>query len=167
MGEITRDDNTGTVDTTHVWDSITKNGLRATGSEGACGPGIYLTKHAGLCRNSGGNPEFTTIHYGSARCKDLKVTRVVIVLTMKPQNATTICDAHRECGDWLLSDPADTLILKMYKTDTRKFAENVFLYDTTDIAKRTHVKSQILPDRKDKRRNRLMTLLRAASSDGS
>jgi len=143
------------------WDWIERTGIRPTTQEdGACGKGIYLTKHAGLCENSSQSPEFTTIQYGSRYKEtvdnakgykeiwDEKETRVVLVLVMNPngKSAWHKKEENTQFSDWLVGTETDTLVLKMYKMRTRELAHMAFKYDLTDLAAKTHVKARYCPD---------------------
>lgn len=150
-----------------VWDLITKGGLRQTGDKGACGPGIYLTKHAGICTNSGGNAEFTTVQYGTNGTKDKETCRIVIVLVMNPKERKAITtEDKRDCSDWLVSPEEDTLILKLLRADPIPMAKLLLKYDKSEIARKTRMKQNLCPDAADKNILNLREMLKKFQKKG-
>lgn len=103
------------------WDTIRTKGL-ASSKSGACGPGIYLTTQAGVCRNAERTLEFTTFRYGTGDFKDEKC-RFIVVLVMNPRQAIT--RGRSTCTGWVIAPEVDVLPICMVEADAKPFADKL------------------------------------------
>jgi len=117
--------------TAKYWDIIRTKGLVAS-AQGACGPGIYQTATAGICKNAENQDEFTTFRYGTGDFSGdhSEPCRFVISMIMNKDDETredwgvpSKSTDGTELPGWLLSQEEDTIPLLMVEMDRKAFAE--------------------------------------------